>query len=225
MKQLGGTAKITIATHWPTHFLIVQLIVKLQENFANLSTKQFLQLYKAFFIWPTWVSYTHLAAITMVAGFFFPHWDAWSQLTGAGTMATKYIVLFFFRTYYLHLRCLIHSVCDIDLTYILPSLTCGCMHCMYVNRGGMCLLCVQLWVCERMWEEQTSMLTCARLIYTLLLQLIIHSYTLLLLPSPTITHSFLPHNSLLHMHTYTCMHTPPSHTQGCWRVSARVQDS
>jgi len=50
----------------------VQLIVKLQENFANLSTEQFLQLYKAFFIWPTWVSCMHLVAITMVAGFFFP---------------------------------------------------------------------------------------------------------------------------------------------------------
>lgn len=34
----------------------VQVIVKLQENFANLSVEQFLKLYKAFLIWPTWVS-------------------------------------------------------------------------------------------------------------------------------------------------------------------------
>jgi len=33
----------------------VQVIVKLQENFANLSVEQFLKLYKAFLIWPTWV--------------------------------------------------------------------------------------------------------------------------------------------------------------------------
>jgi len=34
----------------------VQVIVKLQENFASLSVEQFLKLYKAFLIWPTWVS-------------------------------------------------------------------------------------------------------------------------------------------------------------------------
>ena len=60
-------------------------------------------------------------------------------------MATKYIVLFFFRTYYLHLRCLIHSVCDIDLTYILPSLTLW-VHALYVHeqRGDVVIMCATM---------------------------------------------------------------------------------
>ncbi len=37
------------------HHYLSQVILKLEDNFSALSVKQFLQLYKAFFIWPNWV--------------------------------------------------------------------------------------------------------------------------------------------------------------------------
>ena len=36
-------------------FVTMQVILKLEDKFADLSIEQFLQLYKAFLIWPNWV--------------------------------------------------------------------------------------------------------------------------------------------------------------------------
>ena len=36
-------------------FCVLQVICKVEENFGHLPIEQFLQLYKAFLIWPNWV--------------------------------------------------------------------------------------------------------------------------------------------------------------------------
>jgi hypothetical protein len=46
--------------------VLLQVIVKMQENFSRLKVERFLQLYKAFLIWPTWVSLFPLLPLPLI---------------------------------------------------------------------------------------------------------------------------------------------------------------
>lgn len=43
----------------PSLFCVSQVVLKMHESFGSLKVERFLQLYKAFLIWPNWVSPTH----------------------------------------------------------------------------------------------------------------------------------------------------------------------
>ena len=39
--------------------IALQVVLKMHESFGSLKVERFLQLYKAFLIWPNWVSPSH----------------------------------------------------------------------------------------------------------------------------------------------------------------------